>query len=166
MLLRRGRLGEVVTLSDGTFKSELRGLTQALAQNIGEVYQTECRADLGDSRCKIDLAPFRAPATITAAFDRRTVLASCADPRAVDEWFNNGLACFETGPNAGKAIEIRSWTATGNLVLHLPAPYLPAIGDELELTRDASRPGTTASTNGRTSSTCGPSRCCPAATRC
>ncbi|WP_342237170.1 DUF2163 domain-containing protein [Inquilinus sp. OTU3971] len=134
MLLRRGRLGEVVTLSDGTFRSELRGLTQALAQNVGEVYQTECRADLGDNRCKVDLAPFRAAATITQVVDRRTVVASCADPRAVDGWFNNGLATFRGGPNDGKSIEVRSWTLAGNLVLHLPAPYLPAIGDRLELT--------------------------------
>ncbi|MGK9234769.1 DUF2163 domain-containing protein [Inquilinus limosus] len=134
MLLRRGRLGEVVTLSDGTFRSELRGLVQALAQTVGEVYQVECRADLGDHRCKVDLAPFRAAATITQVADRRTVVASCADQRAVDGWFNGGLARFLGGPNAGRAIEIRSWTQAGNLVLHLPAPYLPAISDELELT--------------------------------
>ncbi|KGM34772.1 DUF2163 domain-containing protein [Inquilinus limosus] len=139
MLLRRGRLGEVGTAPDDTFQTELRGLAQALAQNVGEVYQTDCRADFGDARCKKDLAPLRAAATVTQPVDRRTVFASCADARAVDGWFNGGLARFLSGPNAGKAIEIRSWTQAGNLVLHLPAPYLPAAGDTLDLTPGCDR---------------------------
>lgn len=55
--LRRGWLGECVLTPSGIFKSEIRGLMNALQQNVGEVYTTQCRADLGDSRCKIPVNP-------------------------------------------------------------------------------------------------------------
>lgn len=55
--LRRGFLGEVTITPSGIFKSEIRGLIQALQQNVGEVYTTQCRADLGDSRCRIPVNP-------------------------------------------------------------------------------------------------------------
>ncbi len=65
---RRGRLGEVVINDDGTFRAELRGLTQLLQQAVGELYSPECRADLGDSRCKVPIAPsLRANSTAYAA---------------------------------------------------------------------------------------------------
>lgn len=55
--LRRGWLGEVTLSEQGSFRTELRGLTQALQQEIGEIYSAECRADLGDARCKVPVAP-------------------------------------------------------------------------------------------------------------
>lgn len=55
--MRRGKLGEVVYSDSGLFQAELRGLTQAYSQSIVELYEAECRVDLGDSKCKIDLLP-------------------------------------------------------------------------------------------------------------
>lgn len=55
--LRRGRIGEVIAGDDGGFRAELRGLAQALQQQVGEMYSAECRADVGDARCKLPLAP-------------------------------------------------------------------------------------------------------------
>ena len=56
--LRRGRLGEVrYSEVTGTFDAELRGLTDAYSQGALELYQAECRADLGDSRCQVVIDP-------------------------------------------------------------------------------------------------------------
>lgn len=56
--LRRGWLGECTIPLDGdTFKTELRGMTQALSQNILDVYQPECRVDLGSAKCGIPIQP-------------------------------------------------------------------------------------------------------------
>lgn len=67
MRLRRGRIGEVVANDDGTLRAELRGLSQALQQTVGEVYAAECGADLGDARCKVPLRPaLRAASTAYA----------------------------------------------------------------------------------------------------
>ena len=55
--MRRGWFGEVVLTEQGVFRTELRGMTQALQQRIGELYSPECRADLGDHRCKVPVSP-------------------------------------------------------------------------------------------------------------
>lgn len=55
--LRWGYFGEVRSAPSGMFLVELRGLVQMLAQTVGEVYTPECRADLGDAKCKVNLTP-------------------------------------------------------------------------------------------------------------
>jgi hypothetical protein len=57
--LRVGWLGEVTMNEDSTFTAELRGLSQVYTYRIGESYSPECRADLGDNRCKVAIAPQR-----------------------------------------------------------------------------------------------------------
>lgn len=54
--VRRGWLGEV-SATDYKFKAELRGMFQALQQQIVELSTAQCRAVLGDSRCKVRLQP-------------------------------------------------------------------------------------------------------------
>jgi hypothetical protein len=66
--LRRGWLGECVRNPDQTFHTELRGLTYALTQEFGNVFTPYCRADLGDAKCTIPIAPAPwAPSTAYAA---------------------------------------------------------------------------------------------------
>lgn len=55
--LRVGWIGEVTMNEDSTFTAELRGLTQVYAYRIGEAYAPECRADLGDRRCRVAVNP-------------------------------------------------------------------------------------------------------------
>lgn len=55
--MRRGWFGEVVLTEQGVFRTELRGLSQALSQRIGELYSPKYRADLGDHRCKAPIHP-------------------------------------------------------------------------------------------------------------
>ncbi|MCP5013475.1 MAG: DUF2163 domain-containing protein, partial [Aestuariibacter sp.] len=54
--LRRGKLGEVTT-GRNSFVAEVRGLAQQLQQTIGEVFSLTCRADLGDTRCGLNINP-------------------------------------------------------------------------------------------------------------
>lgn len=53
---RKGFLGNL-SLADEDYSVELRGLVQLLAQVVGEVTTANCQADLGDSRCKVNLEP-------------------------------------------------------------------------------------------------------------
>lgn len=55
--LRKGFFGEARADAKGSYKVELRGMTQLLSQSLLELYQPECRADLGDSRCGIPIQP-------------------------------------------------------------------------------------------------------------
>jgi uncharacterized phage protein (TIGR02218 family) len=49
----RGTIGEMRRV-DGSFRAELRGLTEALNRTLGRVYQKPCTAVLGDSACRFD----------------------------------------------------------------------------------------------------------------
>lgn len=51
----RGTLGELQR-AGGAFEAELRGLTEALNQPLGRIYQKPCTAVLGDGNCRFDLA--------------------------------------------------------------------------------------------------------------
>jgi len=55
--LRTGWFGRVQPQDDGTARVELRGLAQALQQQIVRVYAPGCDADLGDARCGIPVRP-------------------------------------------------------------------------------------------------------------
>lgn len=57
MTLRSGKFGEVEIHPSGAFKVELRGLIQLLSQTVGDTFSPECRADFGDDRCRVALAP-------------------------------------------------------------------------------------------------------------
>ena len=57
VVLRAGRMGDVILGQSGRFRAELRSLSDLLDQRLGEVYSPTCRADVGDSRCKIPIEP-------------------------------------------------------------------------------------------------------------
>lgn len=64
-ILRTGFLGEV-TFGRLGLQAELRGLAQLLQKNVGELTSVLCRADLGDTRCGINLAALAVTGSITA----------------------------------------------------------------------------------------------------
>ncbi len=55
--LRKGHLGEVILTPSGVFRSEMRGLTSQLSQQIVDSYQPECRVDLGSPECGVPIRP-------------------------------------------------------------------------------------------------------------
>ena len=55
--MKRGKLGECSASPSGLFVVELRGMTQQLAAEVGDIYTIDCRADLGDSKCKVPIYP-------------------------------------------------------------------------------------------------------------
>lgn len=67
---------------------------------------------------------------VLAVIDNRTFICEINDPRAVDEWFTEGTAIFETGANAGVAMEIKSWDAAQRrMELFLSLPNQIKAGD-------------------------------------
>jgi len=53
----RGQMAQVIVSTKGFFKVELRDLTQVFSYELGEAYSRDCRADLGDSRCRAPIWP-------------------------------------------------------------------------------------------------------------
>jgi uncharacterized phage protein (TIGR02218 family) len=131
--LRRGWLGEV-TIRDGMYVAELRGMTQRLQMTVGEVYAPDCAADLGDARCGVDLVALEESGTVDAVTSATVFETTLAQATG---WYDGGELTWTGGANAGQTVAVRSWdAATGTLSLFLPALYPMQAGDAFTI-----RPG-------------------------
>lgn len=120
LVLRKGTLGEV-KLRRGIFLAELRGLTQRLIQNFIEAFSQDCRAKLGDSRCRINLAPFTFGGSVSSAVSRRDFNSNLTQ---ADGYFSYGKLTWTSGGNAGLSAEILfSQSSGGRVLLWLPMPF-------------------------------------------
>ncbi|MDG2534473.1 DUF2163 domain-containing protein [Sphingomonas sp. HITSZ_GF] len=82
--LGEGTIGAVET-RDGMLTAELRGAMAALERAVVEETSAECRAELGDRRCRVAMAGRRRFATVTA-------IADCVLTLDAAEPFANGYA--------------------------------------------------------------------------
>jgi uncharacterized phage protein (TIGR02218 family) len=96
--LAEGTLGDVAvgTGADAGFTAELIGPGAALAASVVESCSPECRAELGDVRCKVDLRPRERLATVTAIAQDKVQIAGIV---AADH-VHGDLAVMD-GPQAG-----------------------------------------------------------------
>jgi uncharacterized phage protein (TIGR02218 family) len=137
--LRRGYLGESFRDSDGMLKTEVRGMTQPLSQNIGQTYATDCNVvEFGDDRCKYPVASITRDAVITAVTSRRAFTVSTV-PNTAPAWptqFYNGKVRFITGLNTGFTREVKIADRVGgnfNVEVWDPFANAPLVGDSLKL---------------------------------
>lgn len=97
----RGAIGEIER-SGGSFRAELRGVSDVLNAPQGLVYQGPCSAVLGDRRCRVDLdGPGMAmEAGVVEVVNARTVVV--LPPESFDDrWFERGRARFLSGAAEG-----------------------------------------------------------------
>lgn len=136
--LRRGLVGQV-TLHRTTYVAEVRGLMDWYAQVIGELYTPDCRADLGDSRCTVDLASFRVTTSVASLADHSFTVDLDGTPyQAVpadgSPWFAGGAVLWMSGANTGVRAEIKDWLpASATVTLFLPPTFPVQVGDTLIL---------------------------------
>lgn len=97
----RGTLDEI-RRAGGAFRAELRGLTEALNQPMGRVYQKPCPAVLGDAACRVDLS---APGYATERAVEQVEDAQRFTFAALDGfdfgWFERGRLIVLDGAAAG-----------------------------------------------------------------
>ena len=137
VLMRSGSLGEV-RRSGSAFAAEVRGLQHYLQQPKGRLFQMTCDADLGDTRCKINLAlsTYRGTATITSVVSPRRFQVSGLTSFAHD-FFSRGLAVFTSGPATGTKIEVKAHSKIGGVMtveLWAEAEGPPVIGNNFTIT--------------------------------
>jgi uncharacterized phage protein (TIGR02218 family) len=127
--LGSGTIG-AVELADGGFTAELSGLTAALDRPVAEETSPECRAELGDTRCRVAMAGRRRFARVVSV-EGSVVTVDAAAAEAVTgagaygggrlRWFG-GADCGATHAvmqSAGAAVTLRTVprdTAAGTLV--------------------------------------------------
>jgi uncharacterized phage protein (TIGR02218 family) len=130
LTLISGYIGEI-NFSDGTFSAEVRSLFQRLGQQIGELTSTLCRVKrFGDSRCKLDLAPYTFTRTV-AQVDSSIQIRFGSDVHTTN-FYTYGEVEFRSGANAGERREVKSHVLSGGqavLILQLPFPFAVAVGD-------------------------------------
>lgn len=136
VLIRAGSLGEVRRAGQA-FTAEVRGLAEQLQQPSGRLFQYTCDADLGDSRCGVDLTAYRLVGAILAARSGRELIVSGLGSYLTG-WFSRGLVTFTAGANAGHAFEVKQYTASsdGTLTIELwqEPRHRPQVGDAFTVT--------------------------------
>jgi uncharacterized phage protein (TIGR02218 family) len=113
LLLDVSHLGEI-RRADGAFVAELRGLMHRLDEERGRLYGSACAADLGDARCRVNLAgaAFRCEASVIST-DGALEIAAPALAGFAPGWFTGGRLDWTGGANAGTAIEVRVHRGAG-----------------------------------------------------
>lgn len=124
--LLKGYLGELITAAP-MFTAELRGLAQLLRNNIGELYLPSCAADLFDTRCGVNPASWTAAGSPTTLTSR--VQFTDTSRSEADDYWNRGILTWASGDNNGLAMDVKSSTATGVIVLYEPMPFDIALTD-------------------------------------
>jgi uncharacterized phage protein (TIGR02218 family) len=126
--LGEGTIGAVDT-RDGAFTAELRGPAAALAGPVVEVTAPECRAELGDKRCRVAMAGRRRFARVVSVADA-VVTLDTSEPSV--NAYGGGLLRWFSGANGG--LESAIAISTGATVtLRAPQPFDAEAGALVEL---------------------------------
>lgn len=137
VLLSRATLGEVKREGEA-FSAELRGLADKLSQESGRLYTARCTADLGDARCKIDLAAAGLHgAGIVSRLLGASAIALDGFGDFADGLFTAGCLTWRSGANTGLAVEIKEHRIVGaevHLTLWQAMSEAIAVGDTCTVT--------------------------------
>lgn len=126
--MRTGHLGHL-NMTKGQISLEMLSLTDRLNQEIGELYSPDCRANLGDKRCQVDIMPLMIAGevesidgTLKVSFESDLGNGSYKSL----QWIN--------GENQGLTSEIKKIEKeSGILTLFLPPFARIAVGDKFKL---------------------------------
>lgn len=129
LLLARGEFG-AVSIEGAGFTAELRGPAALLDRPVVERTSPECRANFGDTRCRVDLAPRTRLTRVAAVIDEATIEVESASGEAGP--YAYGSLRWISGANSGLAATILR--ASGpRLTLRDPVAFDVTIGDRAEI---------------------------------
>lgn len=134
--VRTGSIGEV-RRSGGSFTAEIRGLAHYLQQPTGRLFQFACDAEVGDSRCGIDLSdPAHVGYGIVVGSSGARVFGASGLGAFADGWFSRGLLTFTGGPNAGRSGEVKRHARGDDAAIELwqDLPHPIGAGDTFTIT--------------------------------
>ncbi len=134
LAVARGELGEVSIKGDA-FEAELRGPVALLDAAVVEQTSPECRARLGDRRCRVDMAG-RTRVTRIAAVVAENVFE--VEAAGIGNEFGFGRLRWLGGANSG--LENPVLLSDGPmLTLREPPAFPPAVGDLVEIAEGCDR---------------------------
>jgi len=133
VLMRRGAIGQV-RRGKLAFVAEVRSLAHVLNQTVGRTFQHACDAELGDTRCGVDLEDlaYKGTGSVTALTGDRTFTASGLGSFDAG-WFKLGRLTWTSGANDGRTAEVASHSFSGGerqlAMLEAPVRTI-AVGDD------------------------------------
>lgn len=129
MILARGELGDI-SISGNGFETEVRGPAALLERPVVEQISPECRAELGDGRCRVDMAG-RTRTTRVASMVSESVLDVETAPEGANAC-GYGRLRWIGGANGG--LESAIAASDGVRLTLREAPHAaPAAGDLVEI---------------------------------
>lgn len=132
--IARGELGDV-SIKGEAFEAELKGPTAVLDRPVTEQTSPECRARLGDKRCRVDLASLTRIARVVAMAGEDEVEV---DATAPDDAWRYGRLRWLSGANSGLESAIMS-SAGAVVTVRDPPAFVAAVGDLVELVEGCDR---------------------------
>lgn len=127
--LARGEIGDVSVTGDG-FTAELKGPTAVLDRPVVEQTSPECRAQLGDKRCRVDMAPrVRVTRIVEVVADD---VIDVQDASVEANAYGYGRIRWLSGANSGLERGLLA-SAAPRLTLREPPPFGAAVGDLVEI---------------------------------
>jgi len=136
----RGHLGEI-TRAGGQFKAEVRGLTDALNQSRGRVFQKPCSAVLGDKACAFDASQtgFTVDGVVSEALTDRQFVVQ-VDGTYPERWFERGV--LRLAAQKGQSISIKRDDIQGtnrSVTLWMGSKIAIKVGDAVQLVAGCDR---------------------------
>ncbi|MGB8602940.1 MAG: DUF2163 domain-containing protein [Rhizomicrobium sp.] len=137
VLIRKGWLGEIKRGHSG-FQAEIRGLMQQLQQSVGRSFCYLCDADVGDSRCGIDVTAsgLCGSGAISTVTDNRRFTVTDLSAFSTG-WFTGGKLSWTSGANKGLSCEVKRHgksSAAVSIEIWLAASQDVAAGDGFTVT--------------------------------
>lgn len=138
IILMRGTMGEV-SLSDGAFRAEVRGLLQSARANITRRLTLTCQvSEFGDAECGVNLAALTFTGEVDLSSGRRAFTASDLIGRT--ESFKFGKVVWTSGDNVGSSQPVASLNSTtGAVELMVPTGNAIQVGDEFSISAGCDR---------------------------
>lgn len=126
--LSQGVIGEV-EVRDGAFSAELKGAAARLERPVTEATSPECRAQLGDRRCRVAMAGRRRFARVAAA-EGAVLTLDAAEPSAGA--YGDGRLRWLGGANCGLEAAVLD-SAGRRVTLRAAPPFAVAAGTLVEV---------------------------------
>lgn len=145
----RGELGVWnVDVLAGFATVEANGVLDRAIQSTGEVFGPECRADLGDSRCGVNLASFSTTGTVVSITNNRKFVATFSVNPANFE-YSFGKLTWTSGNNNGARCEVIYQVAAGaddTVVLAFSTAGAIQVGDTFSISKGCDKMPSTCTT--------------------
>ena len=126
--INHGKFG-AVKYDSNIFTVDIVTLKQNFNRNFSNLYTKNCRANLGDKKCKANLTAFQELLTINRIINPSTFAVTSTQP---NEYYNYGTAKFTSGNNTGITREINQHNDNLiSLIIATPKPI--KIGDQVTL---------------------------------